>query len=101
MLKEHIIHQSVNRPQQLYGGDRELVVAAIFLCAITWLSITTLIGFFMSLGLWFLLVACLRRMGKADPLMRQVYIRHVKYGAWYPARAGLWSQSRNLPAGWK
>ena len=31
----------------------------------------------------------LQRMGKADPLLRQIYVRHIRYKAFYPAKSGL------------
>ena len=35
----------------------------------------------------------LQRMGKADPLLRHVYLRHIRYLAFYPAKSGLHGQS--------
>jgi len=46
-------------------------------------------------------VAVLRRMGKADPLLRQVYIRHLRYREWYPAKSGVLSQLAGVPKGWR
>jgi len=37
--------------------------------------------------LWFGALYLLRLMAKADPLMRQVYLRHRKYKRYYPPRA--------------
>jgi len=33
-------------------------------------------------------------MGKADPLLRQIYVRHIRYKAFYPAKSGLLSRCR-------
>jgi type IV secretion system protein VirB3 len=46
-------------------------------------------------------VAVLRRMGKADPLLRQVYIRHLRYREWYPAKSALLSQLAGVSKGWR
>ena len=35
-------------------------------------------------------VYLLRLMAKADPIMARVYMRHVKYQPYYPARARPW-----------
>jgi type IV secretion system protein TrbD len=55
----------------------------------------------VSAALWFGVVAVLRRMGKADPLLRQVYIRHLRYREWYPAKSGVLSQLAGVPKGWR
>ena len=34
-------------------------------------------------------MAVLQRMGKADPMLRQVYIRHIRYRPFYPAKSGV------------
>jgi type IV secretory pathway TrbD component len=50
---------------------------------------------------WFGAVGVLQRMGKADPLLRQVYLRHIRYGDWYPAKSGVYSVSVEPPMRWK
>lgn len=100
MLDEHPIHRSINRTQQLLGCDRELVVVSgfvVFACAF---SLANAWGFLGGAVLWFVLVGALQRMGKADPLMRHVYIRHTKYRRFYPAKSGLYSRSPKLPPHW-
>jgi type IV secretion system protein VirB3 len=99
-IDEHLIHQSVNRPQQLIGCDRELLVTAAIVCAVGALALGAIWGIVLCLILWFVSVAALQRMGKADPLMRQVYMRHVRYKPYYPAKAGLYSRSPVLPPFW-
>ncbi|MBO6036898.1 MAG: conjugal transfer protein TrbD, partial [Acetobacter sp.] len=37
--------------------------------------------------LWISCLYLLRLMAKSDPKMRQVYLRHIKYAAYYPARS--------------
>jgi hypothetical protein len=50
---------------------------------------------------WVGAVAVLQRMGKADPLLRQVYLRHIRYEDWYPAKSGIYSASVQPPMKWK
>jgi type IV secretion system protein VirB3 len=38
--------------------------------------------------LWFVCLALLRTMGKADPEMRHVYVRYLKFRSYYPPRSG-------------
>jgi hypothetical protein len=40
-------------------------------------------------------------MAKADPLLRRVYLRHIRYVAFYPAKSGLRSPSQETPANWR
>jgi hypothetical protein len=40
-------------------------------------------------------------MGKADPLLRHVYVRHIRYAAFYPAKSGLHSQCFEMPHSWR
>ena len=82
--REIVIHQSANRPNLLLGGDRELVLVMVMIAG----------------GLAFSLAA-LQRMGKADPLLRQVYLRHIRYSAFYPAKCNLHGRSAETPASWR
>jgi type IV secretion system protein VirB3 len=99
--REILIHASVHRPRTILGGDRELVIlvgliAAIFIFAmLTWWSIT------LGAVLWPAGVFILARLGREDILMRQVYLRHVKYRAFYPAKAALSSSGVPLPRTWR
>lgn len=58
-------------------------------------------GIVVGIVLWLAAVAVLSRMGKADPMLRQVYIRHVKYRPFYAAKSGLLSQSLATPRRWR
>ena len=95
------IHQSAHRPAQITGCDRVLILTALFAAFCLAFSLLTVWGFAVSAALWFGAVEVLRRMGKADPLLRQVYIRHLRYRDWYPAKSGLLSQLAGVPKGWR
>ena len=45
-------------------------------------------------------MAALKRMGKADPLLRHAYMRHIRYRPFYPARSGLYSRCLQPPMKW-
>jgi type IV secretion system protein VirB3 len=77
--REVIFHRSANRPHLLLGCDRELALSAIFICAILAFSL----------------------MGKADPMLRQVYIRHVKYQPFYPAKSSRDATAETTPLQWR
>jgi type IV secretion system protein VirB3 len=82
------MHASVNRPQLLMGGDRELVLLAGLVGAVMAISVMTMMSFFIAGVSFGTIVMVLARLGKADPLMRKVYSRHIRYNDFYPAKSG-------------
>ena len=99
--REVVIHQSANRPNQILGGDRELVLIAILTAVSLAFSLGTWWGIGLSVGFWIVAVAVLQRMGKADPLLRHVYLRHIRYRSFYPAKSGLFSRCLLPPRNWR
>ncbi|MCZ2076317.1 MAG: VirB3 family type IV secretion system protein [Bryobacterales bacterium] len=99
--REILIHQSCNRHNLLLGCDRELVLFSALLSAMLIFALVTWWGIVVGIVLWLAAVAVLSRMGKADPMLRQVYIRHVKYRPFYAAKSGLLSQSLATPRRWR
>jgi len=99
--REITIHQSANRPNQILGGDRELVLVSILISVSLAFSLATLWGIALSAVFWVTSVAVFQRMGKADPMMRHVYMRHIRYRSFYPAKSGLLSACLQAPARWK
>ena len=99
--REIPIHQSANRPNTLIGADREMVLLAIMIAFGMGLSLATWWGLVLAAMFWVGAVGVLQRMGKADPLLRQVYLRHIRYQSWYPAKSGIHSASFQTPPKWK
>jgi len=99
--REIPIHQSANRPQLLLGGDREMVLFAMLIAACLVFAVMTWWGVLTGLLFWWTSVAVLHRMGKADPLMRHAYIRHIRYTDFYPAKSRLHAQSSTTPLTWR
>jgi type IV secretion system protein VirB3 len=99
--REIVIHQSANRPNQILGGDRELVLIAMLTAISLAFSLGTWWGIGLSIGFWVGAVAVLQRMGKADPLLRQIYVRHIRYRAFYRAKSGLFSSCVPVPRNWR
>ncbi len=96
-----MIHQSANRPNQILGGDRELVLIAMLTAISLAFSLGTWWGIGLSIAFWVGAVAVLQRMGKADPLLRHIYVRHIRYRAFYPAKSGLLSSCLPVPRNWR
>ena len=99
--REIVIHQSANRPNQILGGDRELVLIAMLTAISLAFSLGSWWGIGLSVAFWVGAVAVLQRMGKADPLLRQIYVRHIRYRAFYPAKSGLLSRCVPIPRNWR
>ena len=99
--REVVIHPSANRPNQILGGDRELVLIAALIAVSLAFSLATWWGILISVGFWIVTIAVLQRMGKADPMLRHIYMRHIRYRAFYPAKSGLSSCCLPTPAKWR
>src|SRR3954470_4351897 len=99
--REVVIHQSANRPNLLLGGDRELVLVMIMVSAGLAFSLARWWGIGLAIALWISSIAVLQRMGKADPLLRHVYLRHIRYLPFYPAKSGLYAASAETPRNWR
>ncbi|CAM5285027.1 hypothetical protein AFEL58S_00036 [Afipia felis] len=84
------IYRALSRPNLLLGADRELVLmtglAAVILIfvVLTWFSVL------LGLLVWSGIVGILRMMAKVDPMMRQVYLRHIRYQPRYRPTSTPW-----------
>ena len=99
--REIVIHQSANRPHLLLGGDRELVLFAALMSAMLIFALVTWWGIVAGIAIWIGAVAILSRMGRFDPMLRHVYVRHVKYRAFYPAKGRVRGETAATPKAWR
>lgn len=95
-----VMHQSINRPNLLMGGDRELVLFAAMLAGILAFALMTWWGIVLGALLWPSAVVVLREMAKADPHMRDVYVRHIRYATYYPAKSHRLEAGATTPSRW-
>ena len=93
-------HESANKQNLIMGGDRELVLCSGLLAVILVALIQTWWSTVMGVALWIVGVAVLKRMGKQDPMMRQVLIKHLQYRDFYPAASGVDRISQGQPKKW-
>jgi type IV secretory pathway TrbD component len=84
------IHQSLTRPILLAGAERQLALAnwitaagLIFGSGLHWYTIAMGV-LLLTLGHWALVQAA-----KFDPQLSRVYVRHIRYQDYYPARASI------------
>lgn len=94
------IHQCATRANQLIGADRELVILTVLLAALMMMALVSISGVVASIAFFAIAVKALQAAGKADPLLRSVYLRHVTYEAFYPAKSGLHSQRLRCRMEW-
>jgi len=69
------------------GGDRELVMFSGLLAFTLIFSAFEFKAFVFGITLWTFALYVLRLMAKSDPQLRQVYLRHRKYRAYYAPRS--------------
>ena len=81
------IHSAMNRPNLFLGGDRELVMFTALIAAALIFSAQEWYAAIFGVSLWIVALYLLRLMAQADPQMRQVYLRHRRYRAFYAARS--------------
>ena len=93
--REIPIHRSLVRPNLLGGADRELVlinvfaaVALVFGAGPSWAT-AGVAALQLTLGQLALVQAA-----KLEPLFRPIYLRHVRYAAYYPARSSVHARPR-------
>ncbi|MFG1365872.1 conjugal transfer protein TrbD [Xanthobacter versatilis] len=84
------IHRALSRPNLLMGADRELVLVTGLASAILIFVVLTWYAAVLGAAIWLVAVAALRMMAKSDPLMRQVYVRHIAYRPAYRATSTPW-----------
>lgn len=99
--REVQIFQSANRPNLIMGGDREMVLLAGLLSAALIFSVATVWAIAVGISAWVFAVAALSRMAKVDPLLRHVYVRHVRYARYYAAKSGIDAEAMEVSKVWK
>ncbi len=89
-LERARIHRALSRPTLLFGADRELVLITGLAAVILIFVVLTVVSAALGFAIWIVVVGLLRMMAKADPLMRKVYLRHIKYRSYYRPTSTPW-----------
>ncbi|MGD9923200.1 MAG: conjugal transfer protein TrbD [Pseudorhodoplanes sp.] len=84
------IHRALSRPNLLLGADRELVLLTGLAAVILIFVVLTWFSALLGLAVWVGIVGILRMMAKADPMMRHVYLRHIRYRPHYRPTSTPW-----------
>ena len=84
-LTEVTIHSALNTPNLLFGADRELILVVGLISAVLIFLGMTIQTAIIGIVIWLIFSLALRMMAKADPLMRHIYIKQIKYKKFYQA----------------
>jgi len=83
------IRRSLHRHTLVLGGDRELVMFSGLGAFLTALGGFSLVSALCGLAFWLAALFWLRKWAKEDPLMRQVWLRHIRQQDLYPAKTSV------------
>lgn len=91
-----VIHKSLHRPVLFMGVDRELGMSIILIALITAMGGYSLFAVVASIVFWIVAMHYLRKWTKIDPLLRDVFLRHInlytKGGDLFLAKAGVFNK---------
>lgn len=76
-------HRALHRPQQIAGGERELMLFSMLVAGGLVVAAMNLVATLLGAAIWLVCAQGLRQMAKADPEMSKVYIRQLKYSHYY------------------
>jgi type IV secretory pathway TrbD component len=82
-LRRTSLPRALYRPNLILGGERKLVLTTGLVSLgmiVTALNVPSTI-------FWFICLALLRAMAKADPMMSGLYLRNIRYRGYYAARS--------------
>lgn len=94
------IHRSLNRPNLIMGGERELVLMTMLFAAMIAFTASSWVQVVVGVVFWIIVHGALVEMAKNEPHMSKIYLRHVRYKGYYPAQTGMNAQLPNAPR-WK
>jgi type IV secretion system protein TrbD len=84
------IHRALSRPNLLIGADRELILVTGLAAVILVFVVLTIYSVIVGIAGWTIVLGVLRTMAKSDPLMRQIYIRHISLRPHYRPTSSPW-----------
>jgi type IV secretion system protein VirB3 len=81
------LHRAGIRPHLFLGGDREMVLFSGLIAAVLIFACLQPLTILIGVTLWIGTLWIFRRLAKADPRMRSIYMRQLLYRSYYPARS--------------
>ncbi len=95
-LRRATLHRAGIRPHLFLGGDREMVLFSGLIACVLIFGCLTFHTIVAGITLWTCALFIFRRIAKADPLARAVFMRHRLYRRYYPARSRPYHQNRSV-----
>jgi type IV secretion system protein TrbD len=86
-LRATPLHRALHRANLLLGGERELVLITAIICGGLAVSALNFVASAIGGGVWVMSIGLFRMMAKADPQMSRIYLRQLRYRAYYPPRS--------------
>jgi len=86
-LRHLPFHRVLHRPNLFLGGEREPALLTLLVAGGLAVSGLNTVSFLVGAALWFTAIPVLRWTAKADPHMSKIYLRHIRYRGYYPARS--------------
>ena len=86
-LRRVPLYRVLHRPNLFLSGEREPTLAVAVVAGGLAVSGMNVVSFLVGAVLWCCSIPLLRWMAKADPQMTKVYLRHIRYRGYYPARS--------------
>lgn len=90
------IHESLNRPILVMGGERNLVLMLAVVAGVFIFSLARAWAAAIGIMLWMLGQWALSRAATYDPQLSQTGVRAMKYGRYYPAQTTPFAPQREI-----
>ncbi len=94
-MSRAVIHKSLHRPVFFLGVDRELGMGALLVSLISAFGGYNPVSVIAAALFWSVSMRYLRKWTKTDPMIRDVFLRHLKYvqngGELFLARPGVYN----------
>jgi type IV secretory pathway TrbD component len=90
------IHESLNRPILLMGGERNLVLMLAVIAGVFILSLAKLWAAMVGLTIWTIGQWALARAASYDPQLSKTGPRSLRYRRHYPAQATPFGRLRDI-----
>lgn len=89
-LNEIPFYTSLNKPILVMGAERELMMTTALISLTMIFVALTFTSAVIGTVVWLVVSWALRSMGKKDPMMSKIYLKHIKYKKFYPALASAY-----------
>lgn len=98
MSNEHgtPIHESLNRPILMMGGERNLVLMLAIVAGVFIFSLAHVWAAIVGITMWIIGQWALSRAAAYDPQLSQTGVRAMKYKRYYPAQATPFAAQREM-----